>query len=154
MEEVGPEPDITSILALLKRYQAPRHGPGLPGGHMTIEEVEHAARHFPPGNWELLGPGPFPTPRDPPVAIKAPQPSPTADAAKVAVAVSTTPSASVSSVANAAEAAKVNLMTTDSSQPAPRDRRRRRLARSLARSFRGLFSCGLLSRRRKPTASS
>ncbi|KAH8729470.1 hypothetical protein BGZ61DRAFT_475086 [Ilyonectria robusta] len=151
MEEVGPEPDITSILALLERYQAPRHGPGLPGGHMTFEEVAHAARHFPPGSWELLGPSPFPpSPRDPPVAITAPPPSPTADAAKAAVAVSPkSPPASVSSVANGAETAKVDLEAIDSSHSAPRERRLYRLVRSLARGFRGLFS-----RNRKSTASS
>lgn len=150
MEEVGPEPDITSILALLKRYQAPRHGPGLPGGHMTLEEVAHAARHFPPGSWELPGPDPFPPPHDPPVGITAPPPSPTADAAKVAVTVSPKlPPASVSSVANGAETAKVDLEVINSSHSTPRERRLYRIVRSLARSFRGLFS-----RNRKSTASS
>lgn len=129
-EEVGPAPDITGILALLEQYQAPRHGPGLPGGDATVDEVAYAARHFPPGGWELLRPGPFPTgPRDRP-------PTPM-------------PSASVSYITNAAEVAEDKVVALASTESGPRKRRRCCSVRSLVRGFRWLFS-----RNRKPTASS
>lgn len=61
-----PTPDIGHTLALferdlalLEREVAPRHGPGLPGGELSIEELVFAAKDCPPGTWELMAPGPL-----------------------------------------------------------------------------------------------
>lgn len=56
---VPPAPNIDSTLALLERYMASRHGPGLPGGELTLEELAFAVKDCPPGTWKLMAPGPL-----------------------------------------------------------------------------------------------